>query len=160
MLSFFNSPSILHPFFPLSVNWNCQSASLWWTVSSRKLCRTCQWHSKNWCVLFENAYLVRSGSVRMQMQMCVCVYMCVIASHLILLISGEAFKRVLPALKQQDQCPTAKSGGASVSYWWGQLVHSSHTPNPHLFNTHLHGRKYYTGDPLCKIISSEYDCFF
>lgn len=52
MVSFFDSPSILHPFFPLSVNWNCQSASLWWRVSSRKFCRICQWRNKNWCVQF------------------------------------------------------------------------------------------------------------
>lgn len=70
---------------------------------------------------------------------CMCV-MCGIVSNLILLLSGEAFKRVLPALKQQDQCPTAKSGGASVPYWWGQLGHSPHAPNPHLCNTQLQCR--------------------
>lgn len=112
--------------------------------------------SKTGMFNFENAYLTCSGSACMH----VCVCMCGFVSNLILLISGEAFKRVLPALKQQDQCPTAKSRGASVPYWWGQLGESSHTPNPHLFNTYLNCRKHYSCDPLYKIISAECVCFF
>lgn len=151
MLSFFNSPSILHPFFSLSVNWNCQSASLWWRVSSRKFCRTCRWHSKNWCVSIWEC-------IPHILALCVCMYtcmMCVTVSNLILLISGEAFKRVLPALKQQNQCPTAKSGGASVSYWWGQLEDTVLILRIHiLFNT-----KYlFSCDPCCTIISAECEC--
>lgn len=122
--SSFNSPSILHPFLSslselkLSVSVSLVESIIEevlqdLAVAQQKLVRSV-WRMRTSCVL---AVCARMYAI------------CAIASHLILLISGETFKRVLPALKQQDQCPSAKSRGASVPYWRGQLGHSHHTPN-------------------------------